>query len=216
MWVSKIRIKGDGALIAGLCKKHNVSASGYPLSTVRNGDDILVSVLMFVFGENENKVKFFNEFKDNPRVVNAELKGHCIIGQIRESLVFSSMYNYNVIHIEPVKASEDGSELWTVASWDKKELMEFSNLMEREYDSVLLKMKQEDVSNVSILTIHPELTDSQRGAMELALKNGYYNVPRGIGLEELAEMMGISYSTFQVHLRKAEKKLLPFFFEKSF
>ena len=51
--------------------------------------------------------------------------------------------------------------------------------------------------------------------MNLAIKHSYYDYPRKIELEKLADIMKISYSTYQAHLRKAEKKLLPFFFESS-
>ena len=54
----------------------------------------------------------------------------------------------------------------------------------------------------------------QKRAVELAIEKGYYEIPRKIELKELADLMGISYSTYQVHLRKAERNLIPHFFEK--
>lgn len=215
MWVSKIKINGETAVVGSLCKKHGISASSYPLSYVRKEDSLLVYFLLFLNGDSKNKAAFFRDLVKHDRIVNAEIKDHCIIGQIREPLELSAMYQYNIVHVEPIIFREDGFEIWTVASWDKKELIAFSNIMEERYGSDLLKMREEPISNVSVLTIHPELTDNQRKAMELAMNHGYYNIPRAIGLKELASFMKISYSTFQVHLRKAEKKLLPFFFEKS-
>ena len=53
----------------------------------------------------------------------------------------------------------------------------------------------------------------QKQAIELAIKNGYYNVPRKTSVEKLAKLSKLSFSTFQVHLRKAEEKLIPYFFE---
>jgi predicted DNA binding protein len=50
-------------------------------------------------------------------------------------------------------------------------------------------------------------------AMELAIKNGYYHSPRNISVEQLAKLAKLSFSTFQVHLRKAEEKLIPYMFE---
>lgn len=213
MWVSKVRINGETALIGGLCKKHGVNAIGYPLSNIRKGKDLLVYFLIFVFCDKEKKLAFFKDIKNHKRIINAEMKDNCIIGQMREDVALDAMYQYNVVQVEPVRGSADGSETWTVASWNKEELMKFCELMDRRYGSTLLKMREEPISNISVLMVHPELTDSQRRAVELALENGYYNIPRDIGLEALAKIMGISYSTFQVHLRKAEKKLLPYFFE---
>src|SRR3989344_1593129 len=46
------------------------------------------------------------------------------------------------------------------------------------------------------------------------LEKRYYEVPRKISVEELAKMAELSFSTFQVHLRKAEKNLIPFYFSQ--
>jgi len=215
MWVSKIKIVGETTLIGGLCKKYGISATGYPLSNTVRGDEILTYFLAFLFCDDNKKAAFLRDLKNHDRIINAELKDHCIIGQMREPIELAEMYQYNIVQVEPVKVSSDGTEVWTVASWNKEELMGFCELMECKYGSTLLKMREEPISNISVLTIHPELTDSQRRAIYLALEHGYYNIPRDIKLETLAELMGVSYSTFQVHLRKAEKKLLPYFFENS-
>jgi len=45
------------------------------------------------------------------------------------------------------------------------------------------------------------------------LRHGYYTWPRKADLGVLARQAGVSVSTFQEHLRKAEAKLLPFFAE---
>ena len=37
---------------------------------------------------------------------------------------------------------------------------------------------------------------------------GYYDVPKRIGLVQLAEKLDLAYSTLDVHLRKAERRLL--------
>ncbi len=38
--------------------------------------------------------------------------------------------------------------------------------------------------------------------------------PKKINMEKLAKMMGISYSTYQAHLKKAESKMLPSIYEE--
>lgn len=53
------------------------------------------------------------------------------------------------------------------------------------------------------------ITDKQLEAFQLACKNGYYEEPKKVSLEELAEMTGISEAAFSELLRKAERKLLP-------
>ncbi|MUV85368.1 helix-turn-helix domain-containing protein [Natronomonas sp. CBA1123] len=52
------------------------------------------------------------------------------------------------------------------------------------------------------------LTDRQYEVIECALESGYFEWPREITSEELAEKMEISRATLLEHLRKAESKLL--------
>ncbi|KYH24939.1 bacterioopsin transcriptional activator [Halalkalicoccus paucihalophilus] len=52
------------------------------------------------------------------------------------------------------------------------------------------------------------LTDRQRDVVTEALTRGYYDWPRAITNEGLAEELGISRATLQEHLRKAERALL--------
>jgi len=52
------------------------------------------------------------------------------------------------------------------------------------------------------------LTEKQRDAITLAFSLGYFDTPRKISTEELATKLGLADSTFVVHLRRAERRLL--------
>lgn len=52
------------------------------------------------------------------------------------------------------------------------------------------------------------LTDRQREVMVAAYRHGYYDMPRGIGSQRLAERVGLAKATMLEHLRKAERRLL--------
>ena len=52
------------------------------------------------------------------------------------------------------------------------------------------------------------LSSRQSEAIELALEAGYFDWPRRVDVETLADQLDITHSTFLEHLRKAEKKLL--------
>ncbi len=152
--------------------------------------------------------------KKSKRVLNLEAKGDFLSALIKEPIIFEKFYNPLILHIKPVMISREGYEIYNIASWNKKELMKFINLLEKLRKGKLLLIKKEKISSISIVGIHPDLTKKQKKALELAVKNGYYDYPKKIGLEELAKLNGISYSTYQAHLKKAEKKIVPFMLER--
>jgi predicted DNA binding protein len=53
-------------------------------------------------------------------------------------------------------------------------------------------------------------TEKQLKALTHAYKKGYYELPRAIRLENLAEGMEIHRRTYEEHLRKAEKKIMSY------
>lgn len=54
-----------------------------------------------------------------------------------------------------------------------------------------------------------ELTAKQRAALELALEEGYFQVPRAITLEELGERLGISQQAASKRIRRGLANRLP-------
>ncbi len=62
--------------------------------------------------------------------------------------------------------------------------------------------------------LEERLTDRQLTALRTAYYSGFFDWPRSVDGDELAEMMDISRSTFHQHLRVAERKLLASFFER--
>jgi len=59
------------------------------------------------------------------------------------------------------------------------------------------------------------LTDRQFTALETAYLSDYFEFPRPVSGEELAESMSISRQTYHQHLRAAQRKLLEEFFESN-
>ncbi|MFW5905459.1 MAG: helix-turn-helix domain-containing protein [archaeon] len=57
------------------------------------------------------------------------------------------------------------------------------------------------------------IPDRQRELLTLALADGYFEIPRQVTLEELAEQMDITKTTASNHLRKAEQQLMTFLIE---
>lgn len=104
----------------------------------------------------------------------------------------------------------DGYEHWEIAALDKRILNEFiSRIKPKAIFFKLSKIMQTKLNNVYFPHAIPELTEKQKRALEIAVKEGYYSHPRKVDMRTLAKIMGVSLSTFQEHLSKAESKLIP-------
>ena len=89
-----------------------------------------------------------------------------------------------------------------------KDFMEKIDTLGIRYRVVLLAD-----ANFSPISPLNRLTEKQREVMMAAYKMGYYDIPRKITSEELAERLGLVGSTVVEHLRKAEQRLMTQLFE---
>jgi predicted DNA binding protein len=210
MWVARIKLDGSGSLLGERCKKFNVEISGYPISVHSDSKGLSIYGVWFMFGEQDNIEKFVKNFSKDKRVLHVENQNNFIISQIFEPTKHKLAYKPSIVHIEPLRIKNDGSEFWTIGSWEKSDLDKFLDVVEKSHLGELLSIKEEKIKNFSIFAMNPELTDNQRKALELATNNGYYSYPRKTSLKVLAKLSGLSYATFHEHLRKAEQKMLPF------
>ena len=74
--------------------------------------------------------------------------------------------------------------------------------------SVYREKSMIDTFAVSLSSVFRELTAKQAEAIAQALELGYYQVPKKVSTEQLAERNGVPRTTFEEHLRKAESKVL--------
>ena len=213
MWVAKIKFDSEKTLIGSKAAKHKVNLFGFPLSFYYTKKWIIVHITGTIIGDEENKKKFIEDLKEEKRTVNLEFKNDFIVGTIKEPIIAKSIYDKDIIHIAPAFISEEGYEVMNVGSFDKNNLIKAAKLFKKHYNGELLSIQQKMIKSISVMKVHPDLTEKQKKAMELAIKNGYYKSPRKIDLQELAKKAGLSFSTYQVHLRKAEEKLIPYSFE---
>lgn len=214
MWIAKIKTSGEGGLFGSRAKKHNVSIAGYPIAVRKKEDYLLIDMVAFLFGKNQNKKRFVNDLKKSKEIVNLEVNGDFMIAQVKDPKELEPAYPESIINIEPVLIDSNGDNFYTIGSWDRGELNKFLDFVSKRYEVELLKIGKRKLSNFSLAKLRPELTEKQKSAIELAIKNGYYKYPRKTSVEKLAKISKISFSAFHAHLRKAEQKLLPFYLEK--
>lgn len=123
--------------------------------------------------------------------------------------------------IEPTW-TESGVDHVSMLAPNYKSLKEFMELVkDRGYDlkikskrfitpNEIVSLNTFRTTGFSKLKVASELlTDRQMETFDIACRYGYYEQPKKISIEELADKLGISSSTCAELLRKAEKKLLP-------
>lgn len=213
MWIAKIKYDSKKTLIGSNALKHNISVFGFPISNYKQAPWIFVNVVGTMFGNEANKNNFIKSLKKEKRVLDLEVNGDFVIGTIKDPDYMHSYYDKGVFHVAPAFISNEGYQIVSLGSFNRELLMKITDDLEKEYNGELLSIKNKNTKSISIVKMEPELTKKQKDAISLAIRKGYYNVPRKISVDKLAEIAKLSFSTFQVHLRKAESKLIPFFFE---
>lgn len=212
MWAAKVKISGEEGLLGNLAKKYNVSVAGYPISIKKKSHFIVVDVLGLLFGKDNNKKGFIKELGKAKEVKNLEINGDFIVMQVIDPKELEPAYPSGIIPLEPIVIESNGDNIYNIGGWNRAELNKFINFLYKKYSGKVSISKIEDrkISNFSIVSLRPELTDKQKEAFDLAIKNDYYSYPRKTSIEKLAKISGVSFSAFHAHLRKAEKKLLPY------
>jgi hypothetical protein len=112
-------------------------------------------------------------------------------------------FDLNVKWDTPTRMSKE--KIVMSAIGDPKELEKFVNAVKIFGDIQKLSFQKIDFDEKRMLQC---LTDKQRQVVIAAKKNGYYDYPRKINSEKLAETIGISKTTTIEHLRKAESRLI--------
>ncbi len=213
MWVAKIKLNGENSLFGSRTKKHNVCLKGYPLSESKKDGKINLFVASEVYGLPENIEKFIEDLSEADEILKIEKCNRFFIVSIRRDSFFKVFYNLNLVHFKPIFINEHGENFFEIGSFNRKDLTDFVELTEEKFSAELSSITEEPVEHLSIISPYPNITLKQKEAFELAIKKGYYNFPKKIGLKELAKIKGKSFSTFRAHLKKAESKLMGFIFE---
>ena len=114
-----------------------------------------------------------------------------------------AIHGHGGLCTEPV-VIENGIEQFRVLMEDGEEIRPLMEDITRMGDSKVLR-----IGRFSTTPAKSGLTRKQLETFNLAVKNGYYEWPKKVNLDELASISGISRTTLQNHLRKAEAKIMP-------
>lgn len=140
-----------------------------------------------------------------------------------EAMTYKILHKSNVTLLEsPVTRDGVDSEILLAKSHKDMDDLLSKWKGRKDYNEVKLKKKKyvkpEDVESINMFktsgffdlkSAKELLTEKQLEIFKLACQYGYYEIPKKVTIEQLAERTGISASTLAEHLRKAETKLLP-------
>lgn len=214
MWIAKFKILHKDCLLTPKCVKHKIIDFVYLINSWKEKDRFYYTELHILQGTEEDKKKFLKELRKEKSIKKLEHKGNYIFTLNEEPLkkeYYSPVFNPKIIQPKPIIVKPDGYEYWELACWDKETLMDV-------IDVPVFKVELKSIQNIKMEEIflphiYPKLSPKQKIAIELAIKNGYYEFPRNTNLKKLAKITKVKRQTFQENLRKAERKLIPFLTE---
>lgn len=216
MWVLKAKIFHPDSKAIQFAQKFQIELWGVPISVYKKKGKLLISIWHQIFGSEENVKKFFKAIKTDKRLFDVEIKGNTVYYSylVKKTGSHYAVYtNPAIVFVKPAVVTPDGMEIIEFGSFSKKVLMEAIDLMKESIEVTVLKLSQQKAPNIFIPHVMPELSEKQKECLETAYVMGYYSFPRRVTLEEIAKKIGLSYSTLQEHLRKAEEKVMPYFLE---
>lgn len=213
MWVVKLRIKHD-CTIATRCKKFNVTAFSWGIRPFVKNRKFYSYQMHHLVGKEENVKAFVEDLKKDKRITNLEVEKNIVFFlEVRpRKEIPSSFIHTEMFYVKPCLVDTDGYEVWELASTHRSVLTDLIvelGKVKGDFEFKVLKLAKAKLSDVYYPKITPKLTKQQKKAIDLAIKHGYYSVPRKADLKKLSKIMGVSLSTFQEHLRKAEARLIP-------
>ncbi|MBI5391298.1 helix-turn-helix domain-containing protein [Candidatus Woesearchaeota archaeon] len=209
MWVARIKLRHD-CILGNRCRKFGVMLQSYDLNEEKTGRKAITSSLHQMIGLPKAVSLFITDLRKDKRVTHLEVseKSLFLVESSKGKPV--SHFTRKMFFVKPVVIGTDGFEHWEIASHQREELMEFvAKVKPLCQDFSLLGIKQTKLKDIYFPKVLPSLTDLQKRSLELAIQEGYYQIPKNIGLRQLARLMKISLATYQKHLQKAEYKVMP-------
>jgi predicted DNA binding protein len=222
MWVAKVKLFDENCIFATRHKKFNIQSYEHALTHYKKGKAYFFMSCHVLLGDNDSKKKYIANLKKDKRIKKLDVNGDLTIELIKKKFsevdleAYNAFYNPEIIFTKPGFVDSDGWEYYEIASWNRKAITKIIKAVEKNYSGKLLSLKRTEKYELYLPRIFPKLSDKQKEALSIAVKEGYYEFPRKKELKKLAKQKKISFSTFREHLRKAENKIIPLRYRESF
>jgi predicted DNA binding protein len=109
----------------------------------------------------------------------------------------------NLIWTSPIVISEEKIVYSCIG--DQENLKKFIDIIKKYGEIKSMRFQKAAYEEHDILSV---LTDKQRDIVVTAERHGYFQYPRKINSEELAQKIGLSKATTIEHIRKAEARIM--------
>lgn len=135
-------------------------------------------------------------------------------GRLTEFTPLQTLLYEGFLPLGPTRL-ENGRECFDLLVDDREELSKAIDLLD-EFGNVTLERISEDFrheivpSTAEWQELLSTIPPRQRELLNRAAQQGYFEIPRQITLEELANDMGITKTTASNHLRKVERQMIEF------
>lgn len=180
------------------------------VSADRNGDVLVMQApderLVDAFVKNVQDTQ-----AEPPTIISRTPTSVIMRGKNPEWGVVSTIYKSGCNVLWPA-IWRDGLERYTVVAPTRERLdallRDLSRLGETRVERISEITPPQLSVSVPIADLTGGLTARQLQALQLAITNGYYATPRRTSTVAMATHVGVSRSTFEEHLRKAEQRVL--------
>jgi len=129
----------------------------------------------------------------------------------RHDSIWNVLGKYSVADAPPT-VFLDGWSHWRILSFDEESTRAIFKELNKRGPTELTKKREISLSSlpssVWVTSLFSELTHKQADAVLKAHRYGYYSSPRQITTEAVAKGVGVSRSTYEEHLRKAENQIM--------
>jgi len=207
MWTLKLKVENSNFILGPKAKKYEVIIVGIPLMKFQNKDSFKLTIAGTI---QENKESFIRDLKKDKSILRIDINNNFFIIEMKSNKFLDIINSEDVFYSNPMKILKNGWSYWEFSSWSKKSLEKIYTHSKENFKVQLLSLEKAYLPNINLLTSLPSLTEKQKNVLDLAIKNGYYEIPKRITLKQLANLANLSFTTFHSHLSKAERILMPF------